>query len=401
MPPLTILCLASYYKGDAFIRAAKQQGCRVLLLTVSKLRDFAGWPRDSIDAIHHIPDMYHQPALNVAVSKLMRHEWIDRVVALDDFDVEYAAGLREHLRLPGLDASTVRFFRDKLAMRTQAQRSGLRVPGFTGVFNHDQAAAFMRDTPGPWLLKPRSEASATGIRKIQQPAQLWPELDHLGDRRSFFLLERFIPGDIFHVDAITRNGEVIFAEAHGYSAPPMAVMHEGGLFSTRTLPRSSGDAQALLAFNRELIKAFTLHNGVTHTEFIKGKADGAFYFLETAARVGGANIAELVELATGLNLWAEWAKLEVAQARGESYQLPSALRQDYAGSLITLAKQEKPNLTAYNDPEVAWRLTEPYHAGLILKADNPERVKELLDAYHPRFYQDFHAKLPVPDKPTH
>src|SRR6185436_13820858 len=102
------------------------------------------------------PDMYNQPAVNIAVSTLMRSHWIDRVVALDDFDVEYAAGLREHLRLPGLDASTTRFFRDKLAMRTRAQQCGLRVPGFTGVFNREVVEAWMKTVPEPWLLKPRS-----------------------------------------------------------------------------------------------------------------------------------------------------------------------------------------------------------------------------------------------------
>jgi hypothetical protein len=398
--PLSILCFASYFKGVAFMRAAKQAGCRVFLLTVSKLYDHPDWPRESLDDIYHIPDMYDQRALNVAVSYLMQKQWIDRIVALDDFDVEYAAGAREHLRMPGIGSSTVRFFRDKLAMRTQAQRRGLRVPAFTGVFNKAQCEAFMQATPEPWLLKPRSEASATGIRKIEHPGQLWGELDKLGDKRIYHLLEQFVPGDIFHVDSLTVNGEVIFAEAHGYSAPPMAVMHEGGLFSTRTLPRESDDARALIAFNRDLLRAFGLQQGASHTEFIKAKTDGQLYFLETSARVGGANIAELVEFATGVNLWAEWARVEVAAARGEAYQLPP-LRQDYAGILITLAKQEKPDLSAYNDPEVVWRLNEPNHAGLIVRADNPARVQTLLDAYHPRFHHDFHTRLPVPDKPTH
>ena len=79
---------------------------------------------------------------------------------------------------------------------------------------------------------------------------------------------------------------------------------------TRTMPRDSVDAQALLSLHRELMQALNMMRGVTHTEFIKGREDGRFYFLETAARVGGAYIAEMVEAATGLNLWAEWAKID-------------------------------------------------------------------------------------------
>ena len=59
------------------------------------------------------------------------------------------------------------------------------------------------------------------------------------------------------------------------------------------------------------MSAFGLVRGVAHTEFIKSHNDGQFYFLETAARVGGANIAEMVEAATGINLWSEWAKIEL------------------------------------------------------------------------------------------
>ena len=48
--PLTILCLASYHKGFEFLREAKRQGCRVLLVTSESLRD-AEWPRESLDDI--------------------------------------------------------------------------------------------------------------------------------------------------------------------------------------------------------------------------------------------------------------------------------------------------------------------------------------------------------------
>jgi len=46
--------------------------------------------------------------------------------------------------------------------------------------------------------------------------------------------------------------------------------------------------------------------GVTHAEYIRAHADGRYYFLEIAARVGGAFIADLVDVSTGINLWREW-----------------------------------------------------------------------------------------------
>ena len=60
------------------------------------------------------------------------------------------------------------------------------------------------------------------------------------------------------------------------------------------------------------MKAFGLVRGVSHSEFIRGRDDGKLYFLETSARVGGAHIVDLIEAATGINMWAEWAKVEIA-----------------------------------------------------------------------------------------
>jgi hypothetical protein len=248
------------------------------------------------------------------------------------------------------------------------------------------------------VLKPRSEASAVGIKKLERAEELWEALEELGDRQSFYVLEQFIPGDIFHVDAIVSEREVVFTAASKYGRPPMDVAHHGGIFMTRTLPPDSDDARALDEHNRRLLKTLGLVRGVTHTEFIKGREDGRFYFLETAARVGGANIAEVVEAATGVNLWAEWAKIEV---RGEAggYE-PPPLREGYAGIVISLARQEWPDTSRYADPEIVWRLTKRHHVGLIVASRDPRRVEELLDQYVRRFSEDFFAYAPPPDKPT-
>ena len=78
------------------------------------------------------------------------------------------------------------------------------------------------------------------------------------------------------------------------------------------------------------------------------QSDGEFYFLEVAARVGGAHIAETLEAARGHNLWREWARIEVAGERGV-YEVPPH-REDYAGICISLARQEWPDTSGYDDP---------------------------------------------------
>jgi len=109
MTQYTILCLASYFKGGRFLEECKAQGCYTILLTKEELRDEA-WPRHAIDELLLMPTLLKQPDITYAVSYLCRHWRIDRIVALDDYDVETVAELREHLRLPGMGSSQARLF---------------------------------------------------------------------------------------------------------------------------------------------------------------------------------------------------------------------------------------------------------------------------------------------------
>ncbi len=395
--PLTILCVSSYEKGQEFLRTCKAMGCRVLLLTVEKLRH-ADWPRESIDEVFFMPEELPVQELINAVSYAARSQPIDRIVALDEFDMENVSALREHLRIPGMGLTTVRYFRDKLAMRARAKEAGISVPEFVHVLNYDSLREFMARVPPPWLLKPRSQASGIGMKKIHDPAELWPWLDQLGDKQSTYLLEQFIPGGVYHVDSVASERDVVFAEAHAYGAPPLETSHQGGVFTTRTLPRDSAEVHTLRDLNRQVLRDLGFLRGVTHAEFLKAHADGKFYFLEVAARVGGAYISDVIEAATGINLWREWAHLEVGAGK-QPFQLPQT-HQDYAGVIVCLSRQQQPDTSAYNDPEIVYRVTKYHHAGFVLKSPQQNRIEELLASYSKRFQEDFLATQPVPERPS-
>jgi biotin carboxylase len=395
---LTVLCLASYHKGFEFLREAKRQGCRVYLVTSASLRD-AVWPRESIDEMFYVEDdkkRWKLDDLILGASHLARRVAIDRIVPLDDFDLEKASALREHLRIPGMGESTTRHFRDKLAMRVKALEDGLPVPAFVHVLNDERIRDFCRRVAPPWFLKPRHSAGAIGIRKINGEDELWAVTEALGDERSYFLLEEYVAGDVCHVDSIVYEREVLAAIPSQYGTPPFDVSHGGGVFTTRLMDRSTAEAGELLALNARLLASLGLVRGVSHSEYIRGR-DGRLVFLETSARVGGAHIAELIEAATGMNMWAEWAKVEVAGGK-QPYQVPP-MSHDFAGLLVCLARQESPDLAAYTDPEVVWRMEKPHHAGVIVKSPRQERIDQLLASYTERFRQDFVAALPAAQTP--
>jgi biotin carboxylase len=390
--PLNILVLACFNTGDRFLQRARERGARVWILTKETYLSKKPWRRDLIEDIFAERDGTPLSGTLNTVSYLARSTRFDRIVPFDDVEVDAAARLREHLRIPGMGETRARLFRDKLAMRIKAQEEGILVPDFVGVIHHDDIRAFTERVPAPWMLKPRTEASSTGIRKIHDADQLWSEIHALGDRASHFLLERYLPGDVHHVDAIVSEGKVLFAEVHRNGIPPFDVAHGGGVFSTFTVERGSPDWIALEQLNEKILTRFGLLRGVTHLEYIKGRDDGRMYFLEAGARVGGAHVADVVEAATGINLWSEWADIEIDHG-AVPYALPPR-RAEYGGLVQSLARTEHPDLSAYNDPEVFDQIRDRYHAGLIVRSPEYQRVRELLDDYARRFVHDFLAVLP-------
>src|SRR5919107_1692586 len=340
-------CVASHFKGADFLRECKRQGARVELLTRERTRH-EPWPHDSLDAVHHLPDDAGAELVAHAAAHLSREQKIDALVALEEFDVVTTARAREHLRLPGLDSSRARLFRDKLAMRQRARESSLRVPDFVPLFNYQEVGEYMERVPPPWVVKPRSDVSSSGIRRLEESEQVWRAIEALDarealqDKSSYYLLEKFVAGEVFHVDSVVEEGEVIFSGASRYGRPPLDVAQGGGVFTTHTLDYDSAEGRGLTRLNAELLRALGLARG---------------------ERVG---------------------RLEP--------------RREYGGIALSLARQERPDTSSYDDPEIVFRVDKPHHVGLVVRSPDLGRVRALLEDYSARFARDFSATVPPPDR---
>lgn len=393
--PLTILFISSTHKGDEMLRVMKDAGCYIILMSDEEMRN-EPWNREYIDELIFTPDLRRYQDVINTITWMARGREIHHILPLDEFEVELVSILREHMRLDGMGISLTHHFRDKLTMRDLANKAGIPVPDFIQVLHYDRIRAYMERVEAPWMLKPRMEAGSMGIRKIHNSEQLWRALDELGDRQSYYLLEKFLPGDVYHVDSLTVDGKVVFANFHKYAAPPIDIYQGGGVFATQTVKHTSKDAKELKPLNEQLLQTLGMTNGVTHAEFIKAHADGKFYFLEVAARVGGAFISDMIEKASGINLWREWGRLELALLTGEKYSLPK-VEKNFAGIVLTLARQEHPDMSSYTDSEIVWRADKARHAGIIVSSSDYDRVTELVQNYRNRFVQDFSASAPPMD----
>lgn len=397
---LNYLCISTYFKGEAFLEACHAEGNTVYLLTAKKL-EHEPWPHHAIEETFYVDDESNRAANIAHITEgfawLINAKNIDRIVALDDFDVEKAAALREEFRVPGMGQSTSRYFRDKLAMRMKALEEGIPVPRFTALFKDHEINDFADSTSPPYVVKPRSEASAMGIKKVHSKEELWEAVHGLGEQRYRFLAEQFKPGDVYHADSVTFDGKVQFCSVSRYLSTPFEVAHGAGIFRSMTCEPSSDEARRIRELNKHVMKGFGMKYSASHTEFIHCHEDGEFYFLETSSRVGGAHLAEMVEYSSGINLWREWARVESASARGTDYELPPQ-KQLHAGILVSLAKYETPDQSVFNAPEVQWKINKKWHVGCIIASDDRNRVRQLLDDYMEVTRREFHASAPLPDK---
>jgi hypothetical protein len=388
----TFLCISNYFKGADFLINLKKSGNKVYLVTSEKLRD-KPWPHQYIDEIFYMEGQdvdWNLEHLLLGVGNFMKSTKIDAIVALDDYDVEKATYLRENLRIDGMGQTTGRYFRDKLAMRMRAKSCGISIPAFCSLFNDHDINTFADAIPAPWVLKPRSEASVTGIIKVYDKESLWIRINELGNNRFKYLLEQFKPGDVYHCDSLISDSKVIFSLTSKYLATPMEISQGGGVFRSANIPYNSEDDNAIKKINEQVLKGFGLKHGAAHTEFIKCTADGQIYFLETSSRVGGAHLAEMVAEASNINLWKEWAAIEDALAKETKYTLPK-IKKGYAGIVLTLSKFQHPDLSSFSNQEVCFRVPLEYHAGLIVKSDKQERILELLEDYGNRLATEFTA----------
>lgn len=392
----TFLCLSSYFKGSEFLIGCKEMGNKVYLITSRRL-EHEPWPRAYLDDIFFMdevtPNKWDEHHLLNGFAHFIRDHKVDRIIALDDFDVEKAASLREHFRIPGMGQSTARFFRDKLAMRIKAYENGIPVPAFTRLFNNQEINDYMAFHRPPWLIKPRSEASAAGIKKVYNQKEAWNTINDLGDERHNYLMEQFRPGDVFHVDALSLHGDVIFSVCSQYLNTPFEVAHGGGIFQTVTLETNSHEQHLLNEINARTLKAFGMTHSASHAEFIRDHETGEFIFLETSSRVGGAHISDMVEAAAGINIWAEWAKLESCMNSNNPYHLPNHERQ-HAGLIISLSRFEHPDTSGFSQPEIYWRINKKNHIGFVVKSKDRQRILGLLEEFASRIARDFHASMP-------
>ena len=203
----------------------------------------------------------------------------------------------------------------------------------------------------------------------------------------------------YHVDSFSSAGKIVFSQSSQYLSPPYEVTHSSGIFRSISVQYGSNDDTTLQKLNSSVLHAFGIKDGPSHTEFIKCRKTDRFYFLETASRLAGAFIPEMVEAASGVDLWKEWAVCETALCKGESYKIPKR-KQEYAGIVTSLSKYPSPDYDDFKAKkgEIFHTIEFIHHVGLIVKSSDRSRVEALIEEFTALIQERYHADGCLPEK---
>ncbi|MBI2344280.1 MAG: hypothetical protein HYV02_08125 [Deltaproteobacteria bacterium] len=266
-----------------------------------------------------------------AVTTYHRRTPLHRLFAEQECTVMLGALCRQAGEIPGLLPERALPFRNKHVMGRTAQTIGLHVPRSHPATSCSEIRAFAEKVGWPVIVKPIDGAGSDGIREIGSAAQLDRLWSIFAIDLARWRFEEYIAGIEYHVDTIVRGGGIVFVRLCRYlghvldfrTCPPASVIR---------LKNLSVGEQTILESDAGLLRAFGFTDGVSHNEYYV--RNNEVIFGEAAARVGGGHAVQMIEAATGINLFDARIRLEL----DPSY-MPVLVRNDEVGGQMLPARR--------------------------------------------------------------
>jgi biotin carboxylase len=248
------------------------------------------------------------------IQPLLRRYDVRAVLCIGDFFVEPVGIVGDCLGLPGAGAAASRISRNKLLQRTALPDLS---PAFQVVTPAGRSTVDVDALEFPVVIKPVGRFSSLGVRQVDRGGELRPILATYPEDETL-LVESRVVGPEFSVEALTQDGDVLWAGVTGKRTNESTGIYFTEMGHTSPAELSEEDTAALLAANAEVLRRLRFRDGITHAEF-RLSARGPV-LMEVATRLPGDGITFLWELATGRPL--EPVMLDLALGVATSYPAP-------------------------------------------------------------------------------
>ncbi|MGL5857554.1 MAG: hypothetical protein ACRC35_03965 [Angustibacter sp.] len=245
-----------------------------------------------------------------AVRQVCAASPVDRILSPVEFGVATAGFLRSTLGVPGESLDVALAFSDKFLMKRRLVAAGLPTADFLRVFDPGEVRGAGDSLGWPIIVKPTFGGACMDVARLDGPeaATSWATGPGAGRLRAGGMpvaVERYVAMDReFHIDAVIRGGEALFAAVSIYFDPLLGRIDD--FDGSWILPREHPDHEEALTLAMRAVAALGLRDGVTHVELFQS-GDG-FRVGEAACRPAGGGIVEAIRHQFGIDLWdAYWS----------------------------------------------------------------------------------------------
>lgn len=275
-------------------------------------------------------DLEDTAAFRAAVDRVVAEHRLVRIFPLFEGDVLPAARARRDHGICGLTPDQALNFRDKNVMHRRAEELGVRVARSARPDTIGAVAEFAEQVGYPVVVKPYAGWACGSTYRVDDRAALDRVWAEMGDDRHEYRVEEFVSGSEYHVDSLTRGGEMVFEQLSKYTYSILEYKDEpGGTISRKH--DLTADERRIIELNATILHGFGMATGVAHAEFFLTDA-GEVVFGEVGARAGGGSIVPAVLAGRGINLAGEWCRLELDPGHTPDAVLGPEIGTEYLGS---------------------------------------------------------------------
>ena len=346
-----------------FVRALKEVGATVTAIGEGSKESLSADLREQLSHYEQVDSVVNEGAVLRAARFIHSRLRIDRLEAVVEAHIMCAARVREALGIPGTSVRSSWLCRDKPAMKEVLRKGGVRCALSTGASSVQEALDFAKEVGFPLILKPRDGAGASGTARVNNVEQLLAAARNLGlDAGRSVAVEEFIEGHEAFYDTLTVRGRVVHDFASHYYPGVLESMRTRWISPQIAVTNRIDSAPAyadVRAMGQKVIQLLDLETTATHMEWFVGPK--GLVFSEIACRPPGVRTWDLYNVANDVDLYREWAMVQVHGRPG------TRLSRRYATGLIALRPECDGRVTGYE----GWDAVQRTFGDFIIDAHLP------------------------------
>ena len=291
---------------QAFCQGLANRGVRVLGIGEENYSSLSDTLKNSLTEYYQVMNLEDYEQVYRACGHFI-HKWgrIERVESHNEHWMMHEARIREDFNIQGADVKHTMKIKRKSEMKKIFQACKAPVVDGELIISKKSLERFIKKHGYPIFAKPDIGVGAMAAFKIENEK----DLQHFYDNRpdGDYFVEPYIDGQLLTFDGICdQDGEIVFFSSlfsvnGAYDL--VAYQEDLSFYLVRDIPEDA------IKIGRKIVKKFDMKAKFFHLEFLRDRKTGKLYVLEMNCRPPGGYTVDLMNFASDINVYQEWANV--------------------------------------------------------------------------------------------